>query len=203
MSRFPRLRRRFRFPFRTSTLIERDVESELSSHLERRAEELTDQGVDSEKARREAVQHFGDLEYTKRYCDQMSKKSESRIRRRSLFDELLQDLGYGWRQLRRNPGFTTVAVLVLALGIGANAATFTLINSLLLRPIQADNPHELVALYSKHTMRPDTYRRFSYPNFEDIRELNTTFTSIMAHDLTMVGLTGGDACAPRAVASER
>lgn len=107
-------------------------------------------------------------------------------------DSLWQDFRYAARMLTKNPGFTTVAVLVLALGIGANAATFTLTNSLLLRPILAENPDELVALYSKHTTRPDSYRAFSYPNFADIRELNTTFTNVMAHDLTMVGVTDGD-----------
>ena len=107
-------------------------------------------------------------------------------------DSLWQDFRYATRVLTKNPGFTTIAVLVLALGIGANAATFTLTNSLLLRPIQAENPDELVALYNKHTTRPDSYRAFSYPNFEDIRELNTTFTSVMTHDITLVGLTEGD-----------
>ncbi len=107
-------------------------------------------------------------------------------------DSVWQDFRYAARVLAKNPGFTIVAVLVLALGIGANSATFTLTNSLLLRPIQADRPDELVALYSKHTVRPDSYRAFSYPNFDDIRELNTTFTRVMAHDLTLVGLNEGD-----------
>ncbi len=107
-------------------------------------------------------------------------------------DSVWQDFRYATRMLLKNPGFTAVAVLVLALGIGANTAAFTLTNSLLLRPIEAEAPHELVALYSKHTTRPDSFRPFSYPNFEDIRELNTTFTSVMAHDLTTVGLTEGD-----------
>ncbi len=107
-------------------------------------------------------------------------------------DSLWQDFRYATRMLTKNPGFTTIAVLVLALGIGANAATFMLTNSLLLRPIHADNANELVALYSKHTTRPNSYRPFSYPNFEDIRELNTTFTSVMAQDMTLVGLADGD-----------
>jgi len=107
-------------------------------------------------------------------------------------DSLWQDFRYAVRMLTKDPAFTTVAVLVLALGIGANAATFTLTNSLLLRPIVAESPHELVALYSKDTVRPDSYRSFSYPNFEDIRALNKTFSGVLAHDLTMVGVTEGD-----------
>ena len=107
-------------------------------------------------------------------------------------ESLWQDCRYAVRMLVKNPGFTAVAVLVLALGIGANMAIFTLTNSLLLRPIMAEAPDELVALYGKHATRPDSYRAFSCPNFEDIRELNTTFTSLMAHDLTPVGLTKGD-----------
>ena len=86
-------------------------------------------------------------------------------------ESVWQDFRYATRMLAKNPGFTTVAVLVLALGIGANSATFTLTNSLLLRPILAENPEELVAVYSKNTERPDSYRAFSFPNFQDIREL--------------------------------
>jgi hypothetical protein len=107
-------------------------------------------------------------------------------------DGLWQDFRYALRLLAKDPVFTAVAVLVLALGIGANAATFTLTNSLLLRPIEAESPNELVALYSKDTQRPDSYRAFSYPNFEDIRALNTVFSGVLAHDLTMVGVTEGD-----------
>lgn len=107
-------------------------------------------------------------------------------------DSIWQDFRYATRVLLKNPGFTAVAVIVLAIGIGANTATFTLTNSLFLRPIEAQAPDELVALYSKNVSRPDSFRPFSYPNFVDIRELNTTFTSILAHDVTTVGLTEGD-----------
>ena len=107
-------------------------------------------------------------------------------------ESVWQDFRYAVRVLVKNPGFTAVAVTVLGLGIGANTSIFTLTNALLLRPIQAEAPHELVALFSKHTTRPDSFRSFSYPNFEDIREQNTTFTSLMAHDLTMVGVTEGE-----------
>jgi predicted permease len=107
-------------------------------------------------------------------------------------ENLWEDLRYGVRMLVKNPGFTAVAVLVLAIGIGANTAIFSLVNSMLLRPIVAENPNELVAIYNKNTTRPDSYRGFSYPNYRDLREADTVFASLMAHDLTMVGLTEGE-----------
>ena len=107
-------------------------------------------------------------------------------------DTVIQDCRYALRMLWKNPGFTAIAVLVLALGIGANTAVFTMMNTLLLRPIVAESPDELVALYSRNTVRPGTFRGMSYPNFEDIRELNNTFSNVFAHELTNVGLREGD-----------
>jgi hypothetical protein len=86
-----------------------------------------------------------------------------------MMDSVWQDCRYAARMLIKNPGFTSIAVLVLAVGIGANTATFTLMNALLLKPIVAEAPHELVALYSKNLKLPDSFRPISYPNFEDIR----------------------------------
>lgn len=107
-------------------------------------------------------------------------------------ENLWEDLRYGVRMLLKNPGFTAVAVLVLAVGIGANTSIFSLVNSILLRPIVAEAPDELVAVYSKNTVRPDSYRGHSYLNFRDLRDADTVFVSLMAHDLTMVGLTEGE-----------
>jgi len=104
---------------------------------------------------------------------------------------LLDDIRYGIRMLLKHPGFTTIAVLVLALGIGANTAIFALVNSMLLRPILAESPEELVAVYSKNTARPG-YRSFSYPNFQDIRDSDVVFTDLMAHNLTMIGVADGE-----------
>ena len=105
--------------------------------------------------------------------------------------QLLQDLRFGARTLRRAPGFTLVAVLVLALGIGANSAMFTLVNALLLRPL-AGRTDEMVGLYSHDRTKPDSYRGFSYPNYVDIREPNDVFEGLMAHTFAMVGLPDGD-----------
>ena len=106
-------------------------------------------------------------------------------------EQFWHDLRFGVRMLCKRPGFTAVAVLVLALGIGANTAIFTLVNALLLRPIAAKNPEELVSCYSRNT-KNSGYRAFSYPNYVDIRERNSVFSELLAHDEAMVGLTERD-----------
>jgi predicted permease len=104
---------------------------------------------------------------------------------------LLQDLRFGIRTLSKAPGFTIVAVLVLALGIGANSAIFTLVNALLFRPL-AGRVDEMVGLFSHDRTRADSYRAFSYANYADIRDSNDVFASLMAHTYTMVGVPAGD-----------
>ena len=74
------------------------------------------------------------------------------------------DVKFGLRLILRNPGFSGIALLVLALGIGTNTAAFTIINVLILRPPAFEEPERLVACYSKNTQSQDSYRPFSYPN---------------------------------------
>jgi predicted permease len=105
---------------------------------------------------------------------------------------LISDLRYTFRTLAGTPGFTVVAVLVLALGIGLNTAVFTLVNMVLLRPLAGDARGEVVGLYSYDTTRPDNYRDFSYPNYADIRDRNEVFSELAAHTLALVGIGEGD-----------
>ncbi len=104
----------------------------------------------------------------------------------------MNSVSQGIRVLAKRPGFTAAAVLVLALGIGANTAIFSLVNAFLLKPLTVYKPEELVGLYSRDTRKPDKYRAFSYPNFVDLRGQAGPFTSLAAHDMAMVGLTEGD-----------
>jgi predicted permease len=106
---------------------------------------------------------------------------------------LWQDVRYGLRMLASKPGFTAAAVLVLALGIGANSAVFSLVNAFLLKPLQVQKPEELTGLFSRDTKRPDSYRAFSYPNYVDIRDHNQAFSSLAALNAALVGLQEGDA----------
>jgi len=103
-----------------------------------------------------------------------------------------QDVRYGIRMLSSKPGFTVAAVLVLALGIGANSAVFSLVNAFLLKPLHVENPEALAGLYSRDAKHPDKYRAFSYPNYVDIRDANQAFSSLAAMNLAMVGIQEGE-----------
>jgi predicted permease len=105
---------------------------------------------------------------------------------------LLRDLRFAGRTFAKAPGFTFLAIAVLALGIGANSAIFSLVNAILFRPLsgQADS---LVGVYSHNRTKPDSYRAFSYPNYVDLRERSGLFDGLLAHTLTSVGVADGDA----------
>jgi predicted permease len=106
---------------------------------------------------------------------------------------LLRDLRLGLRMLLSKPGFSATAVIVLALGIGANTAVFSLLNAFLLKPLLIQKPEELVGCYSRSVHNPDTYRAFSYPNYLDLLDGNAVFRSLAAHNLALVGISQGDA----------
>ena len=102
------------------------------------------------------------------------------------------DVVLSLRRLRKDFGFTGIALSILALGIGVNTAIFSLVNVILLRPISGVSADRIVGLFQKDETKPDSYRAFSYPDYKDIREGNEIFESVMAHNFSMVGLTEGD-----------
>jgi predicted permease len=106
---------------------------------------------------------------------------------------LLQDLRYSLRLLLKTPGFTLIAVLVLALGIGANAAVFSLVNTLLFKPVAgSDRPGQVVGIYSHDRTRPDSFRAFSYPGFVDVRDGASVFSDVAGFTIAFVGIGEGE-----------
>src|SRR4249919_1283384 len=104
----------------------------------------------------------------------------------------IQDLRHSVRLLRRTPGFTAAAVLVLALGIGVNTAVFSLVNALVLQP-RAGRIDQLVGVFSRDRVKVDRYRDFSYPAYLDLRDRPGVFESLMAHTFSIVGIGEGQA----------
>src|ERR1035437_6126125 len=104
----------------------------------------------------------------------------------------MNSFAHGVRVLAKKPGFTAAAVLMLGLGIGANAAIFSLVNAFLWKPLKIHQAEELVGLYSRDARKPDRVRACSYPHFVDQRRQRSVFTSVAAHYLALVGLTEGD-----------
>ena len=107
-------------------------------------------------------------------------------------ESILRDFRHGVRMLRRTPGFTTIAIVVLALGIGVNTAVFSLVNTLLLQP-RPGRIDQLVAVFTHdRTKTSQSYRDFSYPAYLDLKARADVFESVMAHTFSTVGITEGD-----------
>ena len=106
-------------------------------------------------------------------------------------NQMRQDLLYAFRMAAKAPSFTAVAVLVLAVGIGANTAMFSFVHELLLRPLWGERGGELVSVYSRDRTVPDSYQLFSYPMYTDLKA-DDTFASVMAQTYTMAATPAGD-----------
>ncbi|HSA54809.1 MAG TPA: ABC transporter permease [Gemmatimonadaceae bacterium] len=175
------MRPRFlRLPRRSSRRIRADLEEELRFYFDMRTRELVDGGIPEAEARREAIREFGDLEFTTRYClaeDAMSNRDTHRADRLA---ELRQDVVHTWRTLRRAPAFTAVALVTLALGIGATTAIFSAVNGLLLRDLPYRDADAVVRIWGARFDAPDRAGQISVADFLDLRARQRSFTTLGA-----------------------
>src|SRR5215471_4868677 len=170
--------------------IEREMEDEMRFHIRMRAALNIQSGMPADLAGIEARRRFGNLGLIKESCRDIIGGG--------LMETLLADLRYGFRMLVRNPVFTVVAVLTLALGIGANTAIFSVVNAVLLRPLPYRDAGKLVLVFETEPQLEKA--PVSGPDFVDWSHQSTTFESMAAGGEDDANLTGnGD---PRRVAIE-
>jgi putative ABC transport system permease protein len=162
---------------------ERDLNDELATHLEMHIADNLRSGMTPEEARRDALLKLGGLEQT--------KESVRDQRGFPLLESLLQDIRFGLRMLRKSPAFTAVAVLTLALGIGANTAIFSAVNAFLIRPLPFPKSGELVSVYENNLSAGFKQFPVSGPKYLDWREQNTVFQDVGALGVGEFNLTGG------------
>ena len=173
--------------------LDQELDEELRSHLEMAIQLNLQQGMSSEQARREALLAFGGVERAKQiYREQ---------RGLPMIETAVKDLRYGLRMLRRNPGFTTVAVLSIALGVGANTAIFSLMYALLLRWLPVPNPRELMRVTIVIAGKPSD--SFSYPVIRTLAERKDVFASLggFSGNTFSVGPPSGPVRTPGALVS--
>ncbi|MDB4965612.1 MAG: efflux pump, inner rane subunit [Myxococcales bacterium] len=161
---------------------EQEMDEELRFHLEMQTRENVAAGMSPEEARLAALRAFGGVEQVKEECRD--------VRGTRVVEWLGQDVRFGWRVLRRAPGFTAVAVVTLALGIGANSAMFSLVHTVLLRPLPFPAPNELVVVSTSHPGAPIDY--VSYPDLRDWRAGSRSFSDLAGVVGQTVNLTGRD-----------
>jgi predicted permease len=178
------MKRLFRFTWRSRRDIARDVANEFDFHIEERTRELVESGMRPAEAHARALKEFGNVAAGARGCTSIDARTEIRRRAGRSFADLGQDLRYGARLVRRNPGFAVAAISTLAVAIGGNTAVFSLANALLLKPLPVSSPDTLVKMQAGES-------RIAWANAQDLHERAGVFSDLVLQQGTTVSLQQG------------
>jgi putative ABC transport system permease protein len=174
------MRRTFRVDGKNGS--RKDVEREIALHLELRAREFEAAGMTAEQAREAALEAFGDRTEIEMEVRVIRDRAVDRQRSQEWREEFFQDVRVGLRMLRRSPAFAIVAILTLAVGIGANTAIFSVLRSVLLRPLPYANPEQLVQIWQDHRALGRAEPEWlAPPDFIDLRDGNQTFSAMASY----------------------
>jgi putative ABC transport system permease protein len=169
--------------------VERELDEEMRFHLEREAAENVAVGMSREEARRAALLEFGGVE--------KSKEDVREARGVNRFESLLADIRYGFRSLRKSPGFTAISVLTLALGIGANTAIFSMVNALLLHPYNFRDLDRLVRVWEERGIDEGYDARYIAPaDAEDLRTNSQVFEKFATYGMQSFSMGTGSEIQP-------
>ena len=173
--------------------IHQEVDEEIAFHIEMRTRELVERGMDRNTAREIVLSRLGDLGQLKRTCEDLGRKRDREMRMTQWLEDLTDDVTVALRQLKASPAFTAVAVLTLALGIGANSAMFAVADATLLRPLPFPDADRLVMVSE---LRADGSRGSVNPlDLVDWIERNRTFDAMAAILVGQTAITGADGTA--------
>ena len=182
-------KRQFRFPTRTAGSMRADVREEFDFHLDMRTTELRATGLSEADARAQALREFGDPVKGAAAVVEVDDGVERRRRWSRWLEDLKRDTGFGCRLLWRSPGLTIIAILTLGLGIGANAAIFSMFEQTLVRPLPVPDPSALIN-FDAPGPKPggDNENQaggydavFSYPMYQDLERLSSSVVAMSAH----------------------
>jgi putative ABC transport system permease protein len=184
--------------------VDADVDDELRFHLDMRARDYETLGLASDDARRAAAERFGDIHGIGDALRDHDRRRERHRQRREYMSDLGNDLRYGLRAFTRAPAFSSVALITLALGIGATTAIFSVVNAVILRPLPYPEPDRIVQVWMDNRRTGLDEDLHSFPNYADLRDQNGVFSNMAAYFTSGYNLTAGCSesdCEPQRVAA--
>ncbi len=165
----------------TRRTVQRDVDEEMRFHLDQRVDDLVARGLSASDARELALREYGDIKAARAELASMDRRRVRKFATAEWLASVGQDVRFAARSLQKRPGFAVTVLLTLALGIGANAAIFSVVDAVLLRPLPFARPDRLVHLWEIYQSKVDTRSEASYPDYLDWRARNRSFIDLAGY----------------------